>query len=219
MVRSKLERFNDNDKWECIVQPGKPIYDNIKGRWNRSHFINENPIVLELGCGRGEYAIGLAKIFPDKNFIGVDIKGPRIWRGGKLVEEENLKNVSFLRTKIQNIENFFEMDEVDEIWITFPDPIPRGRDERRRLTHTRFLKIYQNIMKSSGWVHFKTDDLALFEYSLEVVSNHENSQDIIYTNNLYKSEMVDEHYNIKTTYERRYLNEGIPINYMKFRLV
>lgn len=219
MVRNKLDKFKENDNWTTIVQPGKPIFENIKGNWNSRQFKNKNPIVLELACGRGEYSIGLAKIFPDKNFIGVDIKGPRIWRGGRLVEEENLNNVAFLRAIIQNIENFFENDEVDEIWITFPDPRPKGRDERRRLTSPRFLDIYNRIMKSGGWVHLKTDNSPLFEYSLEMVSNHGNSQDLVYTNNLYDSKMVDEHYNIKTTYERRYLNDGIPIHYLKFRLM
>jgi tRNA (guanine-N7-)-methyltransferase len=219
MVRNKLDKFKENDNWTTIVQPGKPIFENIKGNWNSRQFKNKNPIVLELACGRGEYSIGLAKIFPDKNFIGVDIKGPRIWRGGKLVEEENLNNVAFLRAIIQNIENFFENDEIDEIWITFPDPRPKGRDERRRLTHPRFLNIYNRIMKRGGWVHLKTDNLPLFEYSLEMVSNHGNSQDLVYTNNLYDSKMVDEHYNIKTTYEGRYLDDGIPIHYLKFRLM
>ena len=142
MGRSKLDKFKDNAQSDYVIQPGKDIFDSIKGHWRDEFFRNNNPLVLELACGRGEYTIGLARIFPDRNFVGVDIKGPRIWRGMKIAEEEHLSNVGFLRGYIQNLEDFYEENEVDEIWVTFPDPRPKGRDERRRLTNERFLDIF-----------------------------------------------------------------------------
>ena len=219
MGRSKLDKFKDNDQSKYVIQPGKDMFENSKGKWRKVYFQNNNPVILELACGRGEYTIGMASIFPDKNFIGVDIKGPRIWRGMKIAEEEKLNNVGFLRGHIQNLEDFFSEDEVDGIWITFPDPRPKGRDERRRLTHERFLELYRKILKPGGWIYLKTDNEGLYEYSLEVLRDMKDVVDLQYTDDLYHSELLEDHFGIQTTYEKKYLEEGIKIKYMKFRFI
>lgn len=219
MGRSKLDKFKDNELSRYVIQPGKEIFEHIKGNWRNLYFKNENDLVLELACGRGEYTIGLAREFPGRNFVGVDIKGPRIWRGMRTAEEEKLINTGFLRGHIQNLEAYFDINEVDEIWITFPDPRPKGRDERRRLTHPRFLDIYRIILKPNGWVYLKTDNPDLFEYSLEVLSSEADVFDLEYTRDLYNSKFLAEHYGIQTTYEKRYLEAGIKINYLKFRFI
>ena len=217
MGRRKLDKFKDNEESRYVLQPGKEIFGKIKGNWKTRYFQNTNPVVLELACGRGEYTIGMARLFPNKNFIGVDIKGPRIWRGRKIAEEEALKNVGFLRSHIQNLEDFFEKSEIDDIWITFPDPRPKGRDERRRLTNQRFLDIYRHIIKPGGWIYLKTDNNELYEYSLEVLSGLKDVSDLEYTPDLYASNLLNDHYGIQTTYEKRYLEEKIKIKYLKFR--
>lgn len=217
MGRSKLDKFKDNELSRYVVQPGKEIFDKIRGNWRELYFKNNNDLVLELACGRGEYTIGLARKFPDRNFVGVDIKGPRIWRGMKTAEEEELINSGFLRGHIQNLEVYFDNSEVNEIWITFPDPRPKGRDERRRLTHPRFLDIYRSILKPGGQVYFKTDNHDLFDYSLDVLSGEAGIVDLAYTRDLYNSEYLAEHYGIQTTYEKKYLEVGTEIKYLKFR--
>lgn len=222
MGRQKLIRFETNAQRENVIEPGKEIFSTIQGNW-RAYFKNENPIVLEVGCGRGEYTVGLAPIFPEKNFVGTDIKGSRIWKGSTIAFENNYKNVAFLRIKIQNIEEFFDKGEVNEIWITFPDPRPKDKDERRRLTNPRFLEIYKNLLAPGGLVHFKTDSIALFEYTLELLHNPELIQkfgirDLVFTKDLYNSELQSEHYGITTTYERKFLAKGIEtINYLRFK--
>jgi len=218
MGRSKLDKFRDNQARRNIIQPGKEIFEKIKGNWNRVLFKNKNPISLELACGKGEYTVGFARIFPGRNIVGVDIKGSRIWKGSGIAENEGLRNAAFLRAQIQNLEQYFEEDEVDEIWITFPDPRPRLRDERRRLTHPRFLNIYRRILKKGGWVHLKTDDDQLFAYSLDVVSESDFVSNLEYTFDLYKSSLMEHHFGIKTTYEKRFLEENIPIKYLKFKI-
>ncbi len=216
MGRKKLPRFADNEKALNVVQPGKPLYESIKGKWSSDFFKNEKPIVLELGCGRGEYTVGLAKHFPHKNFIGIDIKGSRIWKGSQVAIQENLENVGFLRTYIQNIHEFFAPDEVSEIWITFPDPRPRESDERRRMTHPRFLQMYQQLIKPEGIIHLKTDNRPLFDYTLEVLKGL-NTKDLEYTFDLYGSSLNEAHLGIKTTYEAKFTALGYDINYLKFR--
>lgn len=218
MGRSKLDKFRDNEKSDLIIQPGKDIYSKIKGNWKSVYFRNQNPIVLELACGRGEYATGMAGLFPERNYIGIDIKGPRIWRGMKNAENEGLRNVGFLRGHIQNLEDYFAENEVNEIWITFPDPRPKGRDERRRLTHERFLETYRRILKCPGYVYLKTDNTGLFEYTLEKLRLTKGVTHLVYTFDLYASDLLQEHYGIKTTYEKRYLEQGIKIKYLKFRM-
>jgi tRNA (guanine-N7-)-methyltransferase len=215
--RQKLKRFETNAQRENVVEPGKPLFTSIKGKW-REYFKNENPIVLEVGCGRGEYTTGLAAIFPNNNYIGIDIKGSRIWKGSTVAVENNYTNVAFLRTKIQNIADFFSKGEVNEIWITFPDPRPKDNDERRRLTNPRFLQIYKDLLVEGGIVHFKTDNLCLFEYTLDLLQNSEMKiKDIEFTKDLYKSALQNDHYGIQTTYERKFLPVVERINYLRFR--
>lgn len=216
MSRQKLARFEINKLSRNVIEAGKPIYETIKGNWNKEQFENNNDIVVELACGRGEYTVGLAEVFPDKNFIGVDIKGSRIWKGSNYAQENKLDNVAFLRTHIQNLENFFEPGEVSEIWITFPDPRPKERDERRRLTSPRFLDMYRRLMRPDGLIHLKTDNVDLFNYTLEVLQT-QKIQQLEYTYDLYASPYADDHKGIKTRFEMKYLDLGQTINYLRFR--
>ena len=201
-----------------MIEPGKELYDSIKGNWSEVFFQNDHPIVVEMGCGRGEYSVGLARHFKEQNFIGVDIKGDRIWKGSSDADKEGLENVAFLRTQIQQIENFFEPDEIDEIWITFPDPRPKDRDEKRRLTYSRFIEIYRRIMKTGGRVHLKTDNTGLFEYSLETLSERKDVKDLEFTRDLYTSDMNKEHFGIQAKYEALHHSMGEKIKYLRFRL-
>lgn len=214
--RGKLERFAENQVSKNVIEPGKPIYDEIKGNWRSKQFGNDYEIVLELACGRGEYTVGLAENIPDKNFIGVDIKGARIWQGSQQAIEKGLDNAAFLRTFILQIENFFEENEVDEIWIIFPDPRPRSRDERRRITSPRYLDIYKRLLKPGGIVHLKTDSNGLFDFTLEVLGE-KGIPVLESTRDLYSSPLLDKHYGIQTYYEKRFLNEGRNINYLEFK--
>lgn len=218
MGRRKLDKFKDNETSTNIIQPGKEIFNDIRGKWNPLFFRNNHPIVLELACGKGEYTIGLARLFPEKNVIGIDIKGSRIWKGSRIAEYEGLRNAAFLRIKIQNLDQYFSENEVNEIWITFPDPRPRESDERRRLTHPRFLRIYRDILQPGGWVHLKTDNEGLFNYSLGILSSLNFISNMEYTIDLYKSSLIKCHYGIQTTYEKQFLKDGVPIKYLKFRI-
>jgi tRNA (guanine-N7-)-methyltransferase len=213
-VRNKLQRFAENAERSNIIQPGKALYEQIKGNWHEQYFQNSQPIVVELACGKGDYTIGLARRFPDRNFIGVDIKGSRIWYGSNTAEEEGLDNVAFLRTQILRIENFFAENELSELWITFPDPRPRDRDERRRLTHPRYLQMYQRMLKEGGMFHLKTDDRPFFDFTLEMLKEFP-VRNLKQTTDLYNSPMLEEHFGIQTTYEKRWLEEGKKINYLR----
>lgn len=217
MARTKLKRFAQNAASENVIEPGKPSFETIKGNWNAFQFKNNNPIVLELGCGRGEYSIALAEKFPDKNIVGVDLKGARLWKGSTLANEKKLNNVAFLRTIIQNIEQFFEKDEVSEIWITFPDPRPKLSDEKRRMTSPRFLDLYRKILKPNGIIHLKTDNTPLFDYTLEVLKEEKINPELS-TDNLYQSELYTDILTVKTTYEKMFTEKGENIKYVKFRL-
>ena len=215
MARKRLQRFADNAQRHNVIQPGKDIYQQIKGKC-RGHFNNDNDIVLELACGRGEYSIGLARILPGKNFVGVDIKGSRLWKGSKYAIENDLNNVAFLRTHILNLGYFFEKKEVSEIWIPFPDPRPGKRDIKRRLTSPRFLDIYRDIIKPGCPVHLKTDNKGFFEYTLSVLEQLK-IKDVVCTSDLYSSDLLNDHHGIKTKYEKDYLAEGLKIFYLRFR--
>ena len=186
----------------------------LKGRWNRDYFQNNNPIVLELACGKGDYAIGLANLYENKNFIGVDIKGNRMWRGAKTVEEEDLQNVAFLRAHIDHITDYFDKNEVDEIWITFPDPQPKK--ENKRLTSKRFLERYVEILKPNGTLNLKCDSELMYDYTLQMIN--ENKLELI-TNqpNVYSAGSISQEMEIKTYYERKWLKEGRIIKYLKFK--
>lgn len=219
MSRKKLVRFQENEKNPNVVQAGKPIFEEIKGNWNTRLFDNDNPIVVELACGRGEFTVGLARKYPDQNFIGVDIKGSRIWKGSSTATAEGITNVAFLRTQIELLDDFFAEDEISELWITFPDPFPRDGDEKRRLTSPRFLDMYTRMLKKNGIVHFKTDNTGLFDYSLELFESRADIEVIGYTHDFYQSEWKDDHFGIQTRYEKMFSEKGEKIKYLKFRFL
>ncbi|WP_338877116.1 tRNA (guanosine(46)-N7)-methyltransferase TrmB [Spirosoma sp. SC4-14] len=217
MTRRKHQFFLHNADSENVIEVGKPLYKTIKGRWRTDYFHNDNPIVLELACGKGEYTVGLGSAFPDRNFIGVDIKGDRIARGSKIAQRLGLANVGFLRTDINYIQEFFAAGEVNEIWITFPDPQPRPKQEKHRLTHPRFLAIYKQLLKPGGTLHLKTDSPELFAYSLEQVRSV-GCQDIQSTTDLYQSSLNQIHLGIKTKYEQLFFDKGFTINYLQCKM-
>lgn len=216
MSRKKLVKFAANTLAPNVIEEGKPIYETIKGHW-AEYFGNDKPIVLELGCGRGEYSVGLARAYKDKNFIGVDIKGNRIWRGSQTALEEGLHNVAFLRCHIQNIEQFFNEGEIAEIWITFPDPRPKGRDEKRRMTSIRFLESYHKLLLPGGVIHLKTDHPSLYQYTLELLTLLGVEPEVA-TQDLYQSPYADLHLGIKTHYEKIWTDKGFSIKYCRFGL-
>jgi tRNA (guanine-N7-)-methyltransferase len=219
--KGKLKKFQDNARFEHVIEPevkGHVASDHdLKGNWNTTFFKNKQPLVLELGCGKGEYSVGLARMFPEKNFIGVDIKGARIWKGAKTSFEEGLKNVAFLRTRIEVINSFFAPDEVDEIWITFPDPQMKKRRAKKRLTSSGFLARYQKFIKNNALVHLKTDSTFLYEYTNEVVRINQLKV-IKNTPNLYGESWTDQMLSIQTHYEQIHIDEGDRINYIVFEL-
>ncbi|WP_347157052.1 tRNA (guanosine(46)-N7)-methyltransferase TrmB [Pontibacter chitinilyticus] len=217
MARSKMAKFATIAERDNVLQNGDELYGRLTGRWREVQFGNSYPLVLEIGCGRGEYTIGMAKLFPNRNFVGVDIKGERLWKGSTRALEEELYNVAFLRTFVEQIGEQFAAGEVDEIWVTFPDPRPRDRDIKRRLTSPRFLDIYQQILKPGGTIHLKTDNLPLYEYTLEVLQER-TPKDLLHTADLYHSDLQQYTMGIYTTYEKRYMAEGIPIKYLQFKV-
>ena len=216
-MRAKRNRFNHNETADNIVQEGKPLFAEVKGKWQSLYFDNSNPITLELACGYGEYTTGLAKIYPERNFIGIDIKGDRLWQGSIIARENNLTNVAFLRGLVHDLANYFTVGEVSEIWLTFPDPRPKNKDERRRLTGKRFIDLYKRTLKEGGWLKFKTDDAALFEYTLKELNRREDIVDLEFTRDLANSELLKEHYNIVTRYEQLFTEKAGTIKYLKFR--
>lgn len=217
MGRSKLEKFQVIAERRNVIEAGKEIFDTIQGNWF-GFFGNNHELVVEIGCGKGEYTIGMANLFPNKNFVGVDIKGSRIWKGSTLAEENGLTNVAFLRNFVEKLDTSFSPNEISEIWITFPDPRPRKGEAKKRLTSPRFLDLYESLVKPGGTIHFKTDDQDLFAYTLEVLQSRQAS-DLIYTFDLYESDLQHHTLNIQTTYEKRFLAEGIKIKYLQFKVV
>jgi len=211
--KDKLKRFAEVNTFSNVLQldAGKPY----KGAWATGFFKNNNPVILELACGKGEYTVNLAVMFPHKNFIGIDYKGNRIWRGAKTALEDSVNNVGFLRIQIETILDYFAAGEVDEIWITFPDPQPQVSREKKRLTSPRFLGKYKQLLKSGGFINLKTDNDGFYAYTFEKVL--ENGLTLhIKTEDLYNSEFADDVLSIKTYYEKRYLKENKNINYLKF---
>lgn len=227
MGKAKMFKIRSIDAFSNVYQNPhftNPVMVNykgeeldLKGKWRNDVFKNGNPVVLELACGKGDYALALAQKYPNKNFIGVDSKGARIFTGSKNALEDNLTNVAFARMRIENITNFFAPGEVDEIWITFPDPFPKDRDAKRRLTAPKFLERYRQISKPGAPVNFKTDDLPLFHYSKESVEGF--GLPLVYCKeNIYASHLGFEELNIQTYYEKNHLAEGRTINYLRFTL-
>ncbi len=223
MGKDKLRKFAENLTFENLIQPE---FDDIfhrdyplKGRWAEDFFKNANPITLELGCGKGEYTVGLGAANPGRNFIGVDIKGARMWRGAKTATEMGLANVGFLRTRIEFIESFFGPEEVSEVWITFPDPqLKKGR-EKKRLTSPLFLERYARFLKPGGSINLKTDSRELHDYTLKVIDVNGLPCEIA-SADIYGEGLADTYptLKIKTAYERRFLEEGKPITYLRFGL-
>jgi tRNA (guanine-N7-)-methyltransferase len=220
--KNKLKRFNENATFSNVFQPlREEITDEtfkLKGKWNADFFKNDNPIVLELGCGKGEYSVSLGERFPDKNFIGIDIKGARFWRGAKTALENNMNNVAFIRTQIELIDLLFEENEVSEIWITFPDPQIKYKRTKHRLTNEVFLAKYKKVLKIDGVVHLKTDSEFMHGYTLGLL--HGKGHEVLYANhNVYHNEGAPvEVTDIQTFYEKQYLEVDKAITYIRFKI-
>ena len=216
-MKNKLFRFKVIAERDNVIEPGKKLFAHIKGRWQPDYFGNEDPITVELACGRGEYSVALARQFPKRNYVGVDIKGDRIWKGSTLAVEQGLTNIGFLRTNILNIDFFFAPGEVDEIWITFPDPRPKKRDVKRRLTSPRFVDLYKHILAPGGYLRLKTDNTGLFEYTLAEFKLRTDISDLAFTDDVYNSELRGECFDIKTRYEEMFATKGEKIKYLRFK--
>lgn len=223
MGKNKLKKFEENKSFGNLVQPSRDKLLNhfeLKGKWSEEFFENTNPVILELGCGKGEYTLAMAQKYPDKNFIGVDIKGARLWRGAKTAWESKQKNVGFLRTQIELIYKAFDENEISEIWITFPDPQIKFRRAKHRLTHPLFLERYRQILKEDGIIHLKTDSEFLHGYTHGIILgwDHEvlfSNHDIYHPSN---KDVPEEITSVQTFYEKKFLEEGKKITYLRFRL-
>lgn len=213
MPKKKLRRFAEMATFPNVIQR----LTDLKGRWNSEFFHNNNPITLELACGKGEYTVNLAQLYPDRNFVGVDLKGARIWTGAKMALGLKLENVAFLRFPIERIADCFAKDEVDEIWITFPDPFLRPGKAQKRLTSPRFISLYRQILRPEGIVHLKTDEPNLFAFTQGVISEC-HCKLITKVDDVYSSGPVDELLKIQTTYEKRHLADNRTIRYLSFQL-
>lgn len=220
--KNKLKRFRENLTFSNVIQPERPLLANnqfaLKGNWLQSFFKNQGDIVLELGCGKGEYTLAMARKYPDKNFIGIDIKGARFWRGAKTALEEDLPNVAFVRTQIELIDKIFATDEISEIWITFPDPQIKYKRTKHRLTNPVFLDLYRRILKPDGTVHLKTDSEFMHGYTLGILQGL--GLEILYAhhdvyNNTESPEIVT---SVQTFYEQQYLGQEKAITYIRFKL-
>lgn len=220
--KNKLKRFRENETFPNVIQPSREeLTDSefkLKGKWREKFFKNDNPIVLELGCGKGEYSVALAQRNPEKNFLGIDIKGARFWRGAKTALEENLGNVGFIRSQIELIDLLFAENEIEEIWITFPDPQIKYKRTKHRLTNTEFLQKYKKILKPDGIVRLKTDSEFMHGYTLGLLhgEGHEvlHANHDVYKNDYSPKEVID----IQTFYEKQYLEKGKPITYIEFKI-
>ncbi|MEN6455045.1 MAG: tRNA (guanosine(46)-N7)-methyltransferase TrmB [Prolixibacteraceae bacterium] len=219
MGKNKLKKFVEMTTFKNVIQA--PFYNfdqpdhELKGNWSRDFFKNDRPVILELGCGKGEYTVSMARRLPDRNFIGVDIKGARMWKGAKDALTWNMSNIGFLRTNIEIVEKFFATGEVEQIWLTFPDP--QMKNSRRRLTASNFMEKYRRILSPQGVIHLKTDSNFQFRYTLEMIK--ENKLKILAcTDDLYYSELLDDVLSIQTFYEKQWRERGIPIKYLAFQL-
>ncbi len=221
MGKNKLARWAELKTFKNVIQPDPGIQPGkdhpVKGNWKQEIFNNNNPVVLELGCGKGEYTVGLSERFPGKNYIGVDIKGARMWRGARTAHEKNIPNAAFLRTKIEFIGSFFAEDEVDEIWFTFPDPQCGNKNSNKRLTCPWFLNLYSSFLKDNGTIWLKTDNEELYNYTRSLAEK--NKLPILKaTSDLYGEDDLNEIFLIKTHYENNYLSEGRKIHLLAFTL-
>jgi len=221
MGKDKLRRFRENRTFGCFVQPA---FDEVfrrdhplKGHWARDFFRNDRPIVVELGCGKGEYTVALAQRDPSRNYIGIDIKGARMWRGAKTATERQMANVGFLRTRIEFLGSLFAEGELCEIWITFPDPQLKSRRAKKRLTAPFFLALYARLLRSDGTIHLKTDSQHLYAYTQEVIRRYGLKCEVA-NPDIYSSGCADEVLSIRTAYEERFLGMGLPITYTRFSL-
>lgn len=220
MAKHKLFRFSENETFPNLIQlPYTKVIEGVphKGKWAKDFFNNKQSLILELGCGKGEYTIGLAKRYPENNFIGVDVKGARLWRGCRTSNDEQMNNVGFIRTQIELIDHYFEKEEVSEIWITFPDPQPKEFKARKRLTNPLFLERYRKFLAKDGLIHLKTDNTPFFDYTLEVIKE-EGHHLIFHERDVYNSDCEGALIEIQTFYEKKYLELGQPIHYLKFQL-
>lgn len=219
MPKGKIKKFNELRSFSNVLQPSLEEVLNtsyfLKGKWSRNFFKNNKPITLELGCGKGEYTVALAKLYPERNFLGIDIKGARIWKGAKIAMNECIENAGFLRSRIDFIESFFAPDEISEIFITFPDPQPSKK--KKRLTSSRFLNRYRKFLIHEGVIHLKTDNTELFRYT-KILAECNGLPIEFATENLYNANCNDDILNIKTFYENIWLQAGLPIHYIRFRL-
>ena len=217
MGKNKLQKFEAINHYPHVFQhPFSALQEKefeMKGKWNKLFFKNNNPIVIELGCGKGEYTIGLAKFYPEKNFIGIDIKGARMWTGATQSLQEKMPNVAFLRTHIELIDRFFAPSEVSEIWITFPDP--QMTKVNKRMTSARFMQLYSRILKENGRIHLKTDSPFMYAYTCAMIQANRLPVEIA-TDDLYNSGRVDDILSIRTFYEQQWLDRGMPIKYIRF---
>jgi len=213
---NKLARYAANLESSNVIESQKPIYKKIKGAWKSDYFKNSNPMTLELACGKGEYTIGLAQKFPKRNYVGVDLKGDRVFIGSQMAQKLELNNVAFIRSRIELLPEVFVPNEIDEIWLTFPDPRPKDRDEKHRLTNINYLNLYRSLLKKEGWFRFKTDNTFIFDYTLEILKELDIEQ-LEFTHNLYKSDLLTEHHGVQTKYEKIWSEKGETIKYMKFR--
>lgn len=220
--KNKLKRFRENETFDNLIQPTREeILEgdfHLKGKWKKEFFKNDLPLVLELGCGKGEYSLGLSEFYPEKNFLGIDIKGARIWRGAKTALQTNNERVGFMRTQIELIDLIFEENEVDEIWLTFPDPQTKYKRTKHRLTNPNFLAKYKKILTPKGIVHLKTDSEFLHGYTLGLLegAGHEilYAHHDVYRNDYSPKEIIE----IQTFYEKQYLEKNKPITYLKFKI-
>lgn len=221
MGKDKLRRFRENLEFACFVQPDfETVFGHdhpLKGHWNRDFFHNDHPIVLELGCGKGEYTLALAERDPARNYIGIDIKGARMWRGAKSATERQMPNVGFLRTRIEFLGSLFSEGEVSELWITFPDPQLKSRRAKKRLTSPLFLARYARLLRPDGWINLKTDSKHLYAYTDEVIRRYGLRCEVSEPD-IYGSGYADEVLSVKTAYEARFLGMGLPITYTRFSL-
>jgi tRNA (guanine-N7-)-methyltransferase len=224
--RNKLQKFSEMAKFPNVYQnfdflkpqlvgAGERKVD-LKNKWISDHFKNDNPLVLELACGRGEYSLALARSHPEKNFVGVDVKGARIWKGAHIALDEKLDNVAFVRTKIELLDRFFGLQEIDEIWITFPDPFLAKAN--RRLTAPSFLNLYRKLLKPEAIIHLKTDDPVLYEFTYDTLQK-EQAEILYHHENIYSEALAFPELEYKTYYEYQHLADGRTIKYIKFKLL